>query len=65
MKSSGAMRRRRRRRSGRFLVEPDAGDDSFTHQAVNLSETDGMKTLVIVIHDEGTPPAQPPNDEQE
>ena len=47
------------------LVEPHAGEDSFTHQAVNLSETDGLRTLVIVIHDEGTPPAIPITDEEE
>ncbi len=41
------------------LVEPSPGDESFTHQAINLSATEGMKTLVIVIHDEGTPPALP------
>lgn len=42
------------------LVEPDPGEGSFTHQAINLSESNGMKTLVIVIHDEGTPPGLPP-----
>ena len=47
------------------LVEPQAGESSFTHQAVNLSETNGMRTLVIVIHDEGTPPALPATDKEE
>ena len=41
------------------LVEPRPGESGFTHQAVNLSRSEGMKTLVIVIHDEGTPPALP------
>jgi len=41
------------------LVEPRAGESSFTHQAINLSETKRMKTLVIVIHEQGTPPALP------
>ncbi len=31
------------------LSEPDPGERGFTHQARNLSETDGLKTLVIVI----------------
>ncbi|HVS13544.1 MAG TPA: cupin domain-containing protein [Thermoanaerobaculia bacterium] len=44
------------------LVEPDVGEDSFIHQAVNLSQTERMRTLVIVIHDEGMPPALPLND---
>ena len=47
------------------LVEPDAGESSFTHQAINLSETNGLRTLVIVIHDEGTPPALPVTDKDE
>ncbi len=47
------------------LAEPAPGDDSFAHQAINLSKTDRMKTLVIIIHDEGTPPALPLEDEQE
>jgi quercetin dioxygenase-like cupin family protein len=42
---------------GVVLVEPEAGQDSFVHQAVNLSKTDTMKTLVVVIHDQGSPPA--------
>lgn len=46
------------------LVEPNAGEDSFIHQAVNLSETQRMRTLVIVIHDEETPPALPLDPEQ-
>ena len=37
------------------LVEPGAGETSFTHQAANLSRTERMKTLVIVIHDQGSP----------
>lgn len=44
------------------LVEPDPGSDSFTHRAINLSETNRMKNLVLIIHDEGTPPALPPKD---
>lgn len=44
------------------LVEPDAGEDSFVHQAVNGSQTERMKTLVVVIHDEGTPPGLPVDD---
>lgn len=44
------------------LIEPAASEDSFIHRAVNLSQADGMKTLVIVIHDEGTPPALPVNE---
>jgi quercetin dioxygenase-like cupin family protein len=47
------------------LVEPGAGKDSFIHEAVNLSESDRMKTLVIVIHDQGTPPALPLNDQDQ
>jgi len=47
------------------LVEPRAGEDAFTHQAINLSETQGMRTLVIVIHEEGTPPALPVTDAEE
>ncbi len=27
------------------LVEPSPGDESFTHQAINLSATEEMKTL--------------------
>jgi quercetin dioxygenase-like cupin family protein len=45
------------------LVEPDSGEDSFTHEVVNLSDSDGLKTLVIVIHDEGAAPALPPTGE--
>ena len=45
------------------VVEPDPGSESFTHEAVNLSESEGMKTLVILIHDEGGPPGLPPIDE--
>lgn len=29
------------------------------HEAVDVSQTQGMKSLVIVIHDEGMPPALP------
>ena len=47
------------------FVEPDEGSDSFTHQAINSSETQGMKTLVIVIYDEGSPPALPVHDDEE
>ena len=45
-----------------LLVQPEAGKASFIHQAVNLSQTEGMKALVIVIHDQGMPPALPLND---
>lgn len=47
------------------LVEPMAGESSFIHQAVNLSTTEGMKTLVILIHDEGTTPALPVDGDHE
>lgn len=46
------------------LVEPEAGHDAFIHQAVNLSSTEGMKTLVVVIHDQGVPPGLPLADRQ-
>jgi len=45
------------------MVEPAAGEDSFVHLAVNRSETEEMKTLVIVIHDKGTPIATPVSDD--
>lgn len=41
------------------LVHPDPGEDSFVHQAVNTDESRPMSNLVVVIHDEGTPPALP------
>ena len=41
------------------LSEPGAGDAAFIHQAKNLSDTNRLKTLVLIIHDEGTPPAEP------
>ena len=41
------------------MVEPDDGRDAFVHKAANLSTTKKMKTLVMVIHDAGTPPAMP------
>ena len=41
------------------LGEPDPGDEAFTHRASNMSETEGMKTLVLVIHDLGTPAGLP------
>ena len=41
------------------LSEPDADDTAFIHQAKNLSDTNPLKTLVLIIHDEGSPPAQP------
>ena len=41
------------------LSEPDADDTAFIHQAKNLSDTNRLKTLVLIIHDEGTPPAEP------
>ena len=47
------------------LAEPDPGEDAFIHKAIHLSKTDRMKTLVFVIHDEGTPPALPVSQEQE
>ena len=43
------------------LVEPNPGAEYFIHQAVNGSDVDEMKTLVIVIHDIATPPALPVN----
>jgi len=46
------------------LVEPEAAEDFFIHQAVNLDQKAGMKTLVVVIHDDGTPPALPLGNEQ-
>ncbi len=42
-----------------ILVQPETGQDYFIHQAVNGSESDEMKTLVIVIHDVKSPPALP------
>lgn len=45
------------------LVEPDSGENSFTHEAVDLSDSGGLRTLVIVIHDEGAAPALPPTGE--
>ena len=45
-----------------LLVQPEAGKASFVHQAVNLSPTERMKALVIVIHDQGMPPALPVDD---
>lgn len=39
------------------LVEPRAGEDAFVHQVVNTSSTEVLKTLVIIVHDEGSPPA--------
>ena len=44
---------------GAVLVQPLAGEGHFVHQAVNGSESAGMTTLVIVIHDTNTPPALP------
>jgi quercetin dioxygenase-like cupin family protein len=41
------------------LAEPDPGEAAFTHLARNLSDSAPMKTLVIVIHDEGGPTALP------
>ena len=41
------------------LVQPEPGQDHFIHQAVNGSQSEPMKTLVIVIHDANTPPALP------
>ena len=41
------------------LVNPEPGHDSFTHQAVNTDGSRPMSNLVVVIHDEGTPPALP------
>ena len=43
---------------GVVMVQPDAGQDSFIHQAVNSSATEKMKTLVVVIHNMGTLPAE-------
>lgn len=39
------------------LVEPQAGEDAFVHRIVNTSSTRILKTLVTVIHEEGSPPA--------
>ena len=39
--------------------EPAPGDTAFTHRASNMSATEGMKTLVLVIHDLGTPAGLP------
>lgn len=45
---------------GRVLLgEPAAGEDSFTHQATNLDDSGLLRTLVVVIHDEGVPPGLP------
>ena len=41
------------------LVHPEPGQHSFTHQAVNTDQHQPMRNLVVVIHDEGTPPALP------
>ena len=41
------------------LSEPDPGESAFTHRAINSSETEGMKTLVLVIHDLGSPTMVP------
>jgi quercetin dioxygenase-like cupin family protein len=41
------------------LVQPEPGQDYFIHQAVNGSESNEMRTLVIVIHDAKSPPALP------
>ena len=41
------------------LVEPDPGVAWFSHRVVNEDEEAALHTLVIVIHDEGTPPALP------
>jgi quercetin dioxygenase-like cupin family protein len=40
-----------------ILSEPEAGADAFTHQVYNASDTTPLKTLVLVLHDEGMPPA--------
>ena len=45
-----------------LLVQPEPGKDSFVHQAVNLGQTERMKALVIVIYDQGKPPALPVSD---
>ncbi len=42
-----------------LMVEPHTGQDSFVHQVVNLDPEAGMRNLVVVIHDLGTPPALP------
>jgi quercetin dioxygenase-like cupin family protein len=39
------------------LVEPDAGADGFTHRAINGSSSAPLKTLVVVLHDDGAPPS--------
>lgn len=42
-----------------LIVEPNSGADHFVHQAVNGDDAAPLKTLVIVIHDSGSPPALP------
>lgn len=42
-----------------ILVSPEPGTESFTHRILNTNQTRVMRNLVIVIHDEGVPPALP------
>jgi hypothetical protein len=51
--------RLREQRRQLYIVEPEAGEDSSIHQAVNLGQTQRLKAFVIVIHDVGKPPAVP------
>ena len=40
------------------FFEPQPGTNGFIHQAKNLSETDSMKTLVLLIYDSELGPAE-------
>ena len=42
-----------------LIVQPEPGEDSFVHQAINSSDSQRMKTLVVVLHDQGSPSALP------
>ena len=46
-----------------WLVEPQEGEESFVHQAVNLSSTEARKTFLVLIHDEVTPTSSPVDQE--
>lgn len=41
------------------LFESPAGKNTFIHQAKNVNSTKRLKTLVLIIHSEGDPPALP------
>lgn len=47
------------------LVEPEVGEDSFVHAVINRSASEGIKTLVFVIHDEGTSIADPVSEDSQ